>query len=83
VALKVCTSWHQSIASVLAAANWSTFLSPSTGLFPIRHEYLIRHFFPDITDEERDGLCQQFDTFSSEFIRHDFENAAETLSIIF
>jgi hypothetical protein len=39
-ALLVCTSWHQNIASTSVTANWSTFLSPSAELFPIRQNML-------------------------------------------
>jgi hypothetical protein len=49
----------------------------------IAQDYLIQHFFPNLTKEERDGLCIQYENFSDFFIRHDSKNAASALSSIF
>ncbi|MDR1036439.1 MAG: AAA family ATPase [Deltaproteobacteria bacterium] len=49
----------------------------------ITQDYLIQHFFPNLTKEERDGLILQYENFSDFFIRHDSKNAANALSSIF
>jgi hypothetical protein len=49
----------------------------------ITQEYLIQHFFPDLTKEERDGLSFQYENFSDFFIRHDSKNTENSLSSIF
>ncbi|MDR1035257.1 MAG: AAA family ATPase [Deltaproteobacteria bacterium] len=46
-------------------------------------EYLIPHFFPNLTEVERDGLFYQYENFSKFFIRRDSKNAAGALSSIF
>ncbi|MDR1037524.1 MAG: AAA family ATPase [Deltaproteobacteria bacterium] len=46
-------------------------------------EYLIQHFFPDLSRQERDGLFDQYENFSKLFIQHDSINAAGALSSIF
>jgi hypothetical protein len=45
--------------------------------------YLIQHFFPDLNEEERDGLFYQYENFSKFFIQRDSKNAASALSSIF
>jgi hypothetical protein len=46
-------------------------------------DYLIQHFFPDLTKQERDGLFFQYENFSKFFIRRDSTNASSALSSIF
>jgi hypothetical protein len=49
----------------------------------IAQEYLIPHLFPDLSDDERDGLCDQYNFFGESFIQHDSLEAANILSSIF